>query len=143
MSFCVAIFFALYSALSAFFISDIGTPGRASAMAKILVLSGHLRASSLRVMMSFIVLYTFVSIVPAVELNHRKPLPATAVFPCCQSRASDRVKRALSAATDSNRVRKLYLTTPGCRRGAGLSRLSVLAALPRNNHLPLILTMKK
>lgn len=81
MPFCVAIFFALYSALSAFFISAIGTPGRASAIARILVLSGHLRASSLRVIISFIVLYTFVSIVPAVESNHRKPVPATAVFP--------------------------------------------------------------
>lgn len=70
MPFCVAIFLALYNALSAFFISAIGTAGRASAMAKILVLSGHFRASSLRVMMSFIVLYTFVSIVPAVESNH-------------------------------------------------------------------------
>lgn len=80
MPFCVAIFFDLYSALSAFFISAIGTPGRASAMAKILVLSGHLRASSLRVIMSFIVLYTFVSIVSAVELNHHKPVPTTDVY---------------------------------------------------------------
>ena len=71
MPFCVAIFLALYSALSAFFISAIGTPGRASAMAKILVLSGHLRASSLRLMMSFIVLYTFVSIVSAAADSNR------------------------------------------------------------------------
>lgn len=69
MPFVVVIFFALYSALSAFFISAIGTPGRASAMANILVLSGHLRASSLRVIMSFIVLYTFVSMSSGGDSN--------------------------------------------------------------------------
>lgn len=89
MPFCVAIFLALYSALSAFFISAIGTAGRASAMARMLVLSGHLRASSLRLMMSFIVLYTFFSIVPAVESNHHKPLPDYRRLSGCHPRASD------------------------------------------------------
>lgn len=115
MPFAVAILPFLYSALSAFFISVIGTSGRASAMAKILVLSGHLRASSLRVIMSFIVSYTFVSIAPAVELNHHTPVPATAVFPSCHTRAS-RVRRPLIVKRASSLVGNRTRSTPLCRR---------------------------